>query len=92
MSPRRYERRLATGPAVGLVAPEPRDNALVATDVDADAFTALFAERVLAQLDDEPTASGCASITVVSRPNAEATPQSASRRARRLTPGRVARW
>jgi hypothetical protein len=31
--------------------PERRDNALVATDVDVDAFTALFAERVLSQLD-----------------------------------------
>ena len=30
--------------------PERPDNALVATDVDVDAFAALFAERVLAQL------------------------------------------
>ena len=39
-----------------------------------------------------PTASGCDSITVVSRPNTEATPQSASSRRRRLTPGSVATW
>ena len=31
--------------------PERRDNALVATDVDVDAFTTLFAERVLTRFD-----------------------------------------
>ena len=37
--------------------PARRDNALVATDVDVDAFAALFAERVLAQLDRSSASS-----------------------------------
>ena len=38
--------------------PERRDDALVATDVDVDAFTTLFAERVLTQSADRWSIAG----------------------------------
>ena len=49
---------LGSDPDDGLaIALARRDNALVATDVDVDAFAALFAERVLAQLDRSSASS-----------------------------------